>query len=77
MKDLEIIKEVIDHFIELVGKTDGFKCPETHMKSYYLKCCHLVYAYQVGIRAKPNDEIISANLKKFKEWMPVLREAKI
>jgi hypothetical protein len=75
MEDIDIIKQVIDEFITLLDKSDKLKCPESSRKSYYLKCCHLVWAYQVGNRVAPND-VIKENLINFKEWMPLLREAK-
>jgi hypothetical protein len=78
-EDLEVMKETIDHFIGLVetSKVARFQCPESHKKSYYLKCCHLIYVYQVGLRARPDNAVISKNLNLLKEWMPLLREAKI
>ena len=78
MTMLEAIKSVIDKRIdELSTDKERFVCPPAQMKTYYLKCCHLLWTQQVAHRAIPDEQVFIDNIATLKMWMQILREAKV
>ena len=55
----------------------SLKCPDNQRKSYYLKCCHLLYVYQTIKRYSPlNKEDTELKISFLKQMLPILRDAK-
>jgi hypothetical protein len=74
----KVICQTIDSLIASFdnAQTPAFHCPEAQRKSYYLKCCHLLFVYQRLFRVRADDKVADAILL-FKQLLPVLREAKL
>ena len=57
----------------------SMKCPDVQRRSYYLKCCHLVYVYKKAVKhGRPDQKNkMKELLDFFTELMPLVRELKI
>jgi len=72
---IEEIKVSIDENIQRVEE-NKLICPDKQRKSYYLKCCYLVFAFQ-RLSAGKGGSLYNQAAVVFKNWLTVLRENKL
>jgi len=83
MTEIEAICRTVDEITEAYNASPALRCPDEQMKSRYLKCCNLVYINQKAQKSlsyksdKEGQDTIDQNLKLFKEWLPILKAAKV